>query len=251
MAELFLGFVQSVGKAPIHKYVGKEDTWLSEPPLEGDYCGILNPMYIQLDFDTEEDSKIALEIVERYKIRCDILKTSRGIHLYMLDDGSIKSQSVNIFNTIGLRVDIGLGKKNRVVPLRTTKIEDRTKMVNGKEEIEQVSVTTTREWLQTYDLLDEIPPYFKPMGTRDFGLKTTETRNQTLFTYILQLQMKGFTRTEIRKIIKIINDFILYEPLSDLEIDTITRDDAFSEQLFFVDFFTIDLETICCPMLIL
>lgn len=229
---MFLSYLPSNGKIPLLSVKDKSN-WLDEPPIEGDYCGILREDVVQLDFDDLEESEIILKIIDKYKLKCNILKTDRGHHVYMINDGSINSQSVNVFNTIGLKVDIGLGCRNRVVPLRVTKIEDRVKMVNGKEVVEKVSITTTREFLQTYDILDEIPAFFKPMGNRDFGLKTTQTRNQTLFTYILQLQMKGFTRNEIRKIIKIINDFILYEPLSDSEIDTITRDDAFSEQLFF------------------
>ncbi len=230
MAELFLGYIRSDGKIPKDKIIGGD--YLIKPP-EGDYVGVLKPNIIQLDFDSEEDSKIAIEIVEEYKLRCDILKTTRGIHLYFKDDGSIKNQSVDIFNVIGLKVDIGLGSKNRVVPLRTTKQENRTTIINGKETVSVVDVTTDREWIQKYDELEEIPAFFKPMGNRDYGLKTTKTRNQTLFTYILNLQTKGFTKSEIRKIIKIINKYILYKPLSDSEVDTITRDDAFSQELFF------------------
>ena len=232
MNSMFLGYLSSNGKIPLSSVKDKSN-WLDEPPTDSDYVGILSSDYLQLDFDSEEDSKIALQIVDRYKLRCNILKTSRGIHLYFIDDKTIPSQSVNTFNTIGLLMDVGLGSKNRVIPLRTTKDEVKIKLVNGKEVEEITKVTTTREWIQTYDVLDEIPAFFKPMGNRDFGLKTTQTRNQTLFTYLLQLQMKGFTRSEIRKIIKIINDFVLYEPLSDSEINTITRDGAFSEKLFF------------------
>ena len=65
--------------------------------------------------------------------------------------------------------------------------------------------------------------------------KKSTTRNQTLFEYILKLQLGGFGKDDIRKIIKVINDHILYEPLDDKEIDTITRDEAFSEELFFDD----------------
>ena len=232
--DLFLAYLPSNGKIPLLSVKDKSN-WLEEPPEISDYCGVLNPKYLQLDFDSQDDSDIALKIVKDYQIRCDVLKTDRGVHIYMKDDGSIKSQSVDVFNAIGLKVDVGLGSKNRVVPLRTTKTKDRTVIVNGVEVKDTTRVTTTREFLQTYDELEEIPAFFKPIGTKDYGFKTTTTRNDTLYRYILQLQSKGFTKEETRKTIKIINNFVLYEPLDDKEIDTITRDDAFSKELFFAE----------------
>src|SRR5699024_2201160 len=41
------------------------------------------------------------------------------------------------------------------------------------------------------------------------------------------------TRAEVRQTLKVINNNVLYEPLSDKELDSITRDDAFSEKIFF------------------
>lgn len=228
---IFQGYLQSSGKIPLSS-VKDRGNWLPEPPEQGDYVGILNDNIIQIDFDNEEDSDIALKIVKEYKLRCNILKTTRGIHLYFIDDG-IKSQSVGIYNTIGLKCDIGLGSKNRVVPLRITKQEERVKFVNGEQFVQKVAVTTDREWLQTFDELEVIPPFFKPMGTRDFGFKTTNSRNNTLFTYILNLQSKGYNKDDIRRIIRIINKYIFDTPLDDREIDTITRDDAFSKEMFF------------------
>ena len=47
------------------------------------------------------------------------------------------------------------------------------------------------------------------------------------------LQTHNFTKEEVRKTIRMINNYMVYEPLTDREIDTITRDDAFSEEIFF------------------
>lgn len=229
--ELFDGYILSNGKVPLNKIIGGD--YLLEPPGKGDYVGVLKKEIVQIDFDDEESSKIALAIVEDLKLRCDILKTTRGIHLYFLDDGNVKSQSVGIFNAIGLTCDIGLGSKNRVVPLRTTKEIETTRIVDGKEVVERTCETTTREFIQTYSELDVLPIYFRPLDRHDFGIKESNARNQTLFTYILKLQTFNFNKDEIRKIIRVINKYILYEPLDDRQIDTITRDDAFSQEIFF------------------
>ena len=233
MAQLFKGYILSDGKRPISSI--KNGDYLATPPDVSDYVGVLKDEYIQLDFDDEDSSTTILKVVDKYKLKCDILKTTRGIHLYFLNDEFTKSQSVGIFNAMGIKCDIGLGNKSRVVPLRTSKNVTTTKVINGDTVNSINRITTTREWLQTYDTVDYIPPFLRPIGKKDFEFKTCETRNQTLFDYILHLQFNGYRKDEIRKIIKIINDYMLYEPLSDKEIDIITRDDAFSEDLFFAD----------------
>lgn len=233
MAELFKGYILSKGKEPIGSI--KSGEYLKEPPTDHDYVGVLKEGIIQLDFDDEGSAKIAMDIVNDYKLRCDILKTTRGIHLYFLADTNVKSQSVGIFNAIGLKCDIGLGDKSRVVPLRSTKEVEVSKIMDGNEVSYKTKQTTQRQWLQTYTELDVVPAFFRPIGKVDYDLKKCSTRNQTLFNYILKLQVHGFNKDEIRRTIKIINKYIMYEPLSDKEIDTITRDEAFSEELFFTE----------------
>lgn len=231
MADIFKGYILSSGKEPLASI--KTSELLTVPPEHHDYVGVLNDDIIQLDFDDKETSDIAYQIVTDNKLKCDVLHTTRGIHLYFKNDDFTKSQSVGVYNSFGLKCDVGLGTKYRVVPLRTTKITKSTRIVNGEEVPVSKDVTTTREWLQTYPELDVIPPYFRPFSKHDYGFKTTETRNQTLFEYILQLQFQGFNHDEVRKTIRIINKYMLYEPLSDRELEVITRDEAFSEELFY------------------
>ena len=230
--DLFKGYLPSKGKEPLAS-VKNIDNHLETPPVDHDYAGILKENIIQLDFDTEEDAKTAMAIVQEYKLRCDILETSRGVHLYFINDKHAKSQAVGIFNACGIKCDVGLGDKNRVVPLRITKEIDMVKFVDGEPVSTTQSTVIQRRWLQTYSELDVIPSYFRPIGKVDYELHKCTTRNQTLFNYILVLQSNGFTKEETRRTIKIINKFVLDVPLDEKEIDTITRDDAFSEELFF------------------
>ena len=231
--KLFKGYLLSNGKIPLSSV--KTAELLTEPPTDHDYVGVLYEDIIQIDFDDEKSSEIALKIVSEYKMKCDILKTSRGVHLYFLNDGKVTSQSVGIFNAIGLKCDIGLGSKDRVVPLRITNDVEVIRIVNGEEVTTKVKRTVQREWLQTYEKLDILPSCFRPISKVDYELSKSNTRNQTLFNYILRLQIHEFSKDDIRKTIKIINKYILYESLSDKEIDLITRDEAFSQELFFAD----------------
>jgi len=230
---LFKGYIPSKNKVPLSAIKG--GTYLAEPPLTGDYVGVLKENIIQLDFDSQEDSEKILKVVEEYKLRCDILKTTRGVHLYFINDDHTKSQSVGIFNAMGIHCDVGLGTKDRVIPLRTTKITPKVKMIDGEKHEVNEEITTQREWLQTYTELEAIPPFLRPFGKFNYEFGKTEARNQTLFDYILQMQARGYSKADVRKTIKAINKFMLYEPLSDREIDVITRDDAFSEEIFYTE----------------
>lgn len=234
MANLFKAYIRSNGKTPLGS-IKDSTNHLLEPPASGDYVGVLRENIIQIDFDDEASSKIALDVVNEYKLKCDVLKTTRGVHLYFLVDKSVKNQAVHIFNAMGLPCDIGLGSKDRVIPLRITKDVESIRIVDGEEVRSTTKESKTREWLQTYSELDVIPPFLRPISKTDYELKKCSTRNQTLFNYILQLQTHNFTKEDVRKTIRVINKFMLYEPLSDKEIDTITRDEAFSEELFFGD----------------
>ena len=128
---LFKGYIPSNGKQPLES-IKDSSGHLESPPQDGDYVGLLKEDIIQLDFDTEEDARKAMAIVSEYKLRCDILETTRGVHLYFLADKSVKSQSVEVFNACGLKCDIGLGAKNRVAPLRVTKKLNVTHFVDGE-----------------------------------------------------------------------------------------------------------------------
>ena len=49
------------------------------------------------------------------------------------------------------------------------------------------------------------------------------------------LQSEDFTKEEARETIRMINRYVLEDPLSDRELETILRDDAFKKPIFFKD----------------
>jgi len=160
---LFKGYVASIGKIPFTSCL--DEDILATPPTEGDYLGVLNEDIIQLDFDTEESANKILEIAKELKLKCDILETLKGVHLYFkATQNSVPHQYVGVFNAIGVSCDIGLGTKNRVIPLRITVDIENKQIVNG----EAISYTTTkvitRKWLQTYDELDDLPCFLRPIS---------------------------------------------------------------------------------------
>ena len=85
------------------------------------------------------------------------------------------------------------------------------------------------------DEIQELPKWLIPVKTNiDFQeLGEGDGRNQSLFNYILTLQSEDFTKEEARECIRLINRYVLAEPLSDRELEVILRDDAFRKTTFF------------------
>lgn len=168
--------------------------------------------YVVLDFDTTSDAEIILDIIQDLGLKCLAMKTTRGIHLWFKSPEPMKN-SIKTKCAIGLHYDVrSYGKLSYTVVKK-----------DGE----------WREWVQTYkaDEVEEIPSWLQPLSSKyNFkGMKAGDGRNATLFEYILVMQGKGYNREQIRKTIKLINDYVFEEPLSESELETILRDESFKD----------------------
>lgn len=66
-------------------------------------------------------------------------------------------------------------------------------------------------------------------------LHTIHVTTTVLFNYILTLTSNDFSVDDTRECIRILNRFVLKEPLSDDELEVILRDEAFQKPVFFCD----------------
>lgn len=87
------------------------------------------------------------------------------------------------------------------------------------------------------DEIQDLPKWLTPVKTsmKFLDMRAGDGRNQALFNYILTLQSEDFTKEEARETIRLINRYVLDEPLSDRELETILRDEAFKKPIFFKD----------------
>lgn len=210
---IYKGFILSDGKIPKTKILGATLLTLEEAiNSECDFVGVLDDRYVMFDFDDHVESELIIKIINEENINCNILKTSRGCHVYFRTE-SIINNSVHVKTAIGLTIDIKLGSKNTVDPLR----------IEG----------TNRKWIKIVEECDLFPIWLCVLkGAKN--LKKSDTRNDDFYRYILPLQGGGFTQNEIKEIIRIINTYILDNPLSSKELDIILRDESFSKPIFFV-----------------
>lgn len=217
MNQLYKGYTKNSGKKPIDKIKGVKDFRTFEEVKKFDsYGGVLADDAILIDIDDSDQSEILMNIIEKYDLNCQVIQTSRGRHFtFKIPEGVSIRNGTSKTLACGLIADIKTGEKNAVECLK----------INGEARF--------IEWEYLDDVPCELPRWLYPVNTnKDFI--NTDCRNTDLFEYILVLQQQlAMSPDECRQTIRIINDFVLSEPLEESEIETILRDESFEKPIFF------------------
>ena len=216
---LYKGYVETKGKQSIEKLKNrtKYKTYEEVKNLDG-FGGVLANDTILIDIDDAEQSKILMNIVEDLQLDCKVLCTSRGKH-FLFKNHSITRNRTHVQLAVGLTADIKVGSKLSYEVIK----------IDGEERF--------CEWdIEKGGKYQEVPKWLFPVkATAEFvDMDAGDGRNQALFNYILTLTANDFTVDETRECIRILNKFVLKEPLSDEELEVILRDEAFQKPVFFM-----------------
>lgn len=216
---LYKGYIETKGKQPCEKLKNRTK-WktLEEVKKLSGYAGVLADDTIFIDIDDAEQAKILMNIVEEYQLNCRVYCTSRGKH-FVFKNHSISRNRTHVQLAVGLTADIKVGSRLSYEVIK----------VNGEERF--------CEWdIEEGEQYQEIPKWLFPVkASADFlDMDAGDGRNQALFNYILTLTANDFTVDETRECIRILNKFVLKEPLPDDELETILRDEAFQKPVFFM-----------------
>lgn len=224
--ELFKGYVPTQNKKCTMRFKNASpDDLLSFEQVENrsEYAGILAEDIILIDIDDSEQSEILLSIVDDLGLACRVYETSRGMHFFfrnVSDSGDYYVESCRTGASLacGLEADIKLGCRNSYSVLKYDGIQ--RKILYDKDPDAEY---------------DQLPKFLIPVRSKQkfMTMEAGSGRNQSLFNYILTLQGMDFSVEECRECIRIINNYVLREPLEEHEIETILRDDAFRKQVFF------------------
>src|SRR5690606_23938465 len=151
------------------------------------------------------------------QLNCRVYQTSRGKHFLFRNNGIDKNGTKKKL-ACGLTADIKVGSRNSYSVLK----------FNGEERFIEWDIEPGEEYQQ-------LPKWLFPVNSNMnfLDMEAGDGRNQALFNYILTLQSADFTIEEARECIRIINRYILKESLSERELETILRDDAFKKPIFF------------------
>lgn len=222
MQELFKGYVPTKNKQCMMPFKNRtsEDLMTYEQVSSlPEYAGILADDTILIDIDDEEQSEILMKIVEDKQLACRVTQTKRGKHFFFMNASRLIERCGN-HKTLacGLTADIKVGCKSSYSILKH----------EGKERKVIYDIYEDESY-------QEVPKWLMPIATktRFIEMESGDGRNQSLFEYILTLQSNDFSVEESRECLKIINEYVIKEPLSESELETITRDEAFQKPIFF------------------
>jgi putative DNA primase/helicase len=216
MSGLYKGFIVTDGKQPMEKYKGV-NTFKSYKEVQKlpSFAGVLRDDCIMIDIDDAKQSEIMMQIVEDYQLQCRVTSTKRGKHFTFRNSGVAKC-GTNIRLACGLTADIKTGGMPEVL-----KVDGEERFCDWGDENPE-----TGEY-------GELPIWMHPVNTK-LDFTKTNSRNNDFFGYILVLQSQlAMTNEQCRETIKIINNYVLPEPLDDGELSVILRDDAFEKPIFF------------------
>ena len=214
---LYKGYVPTSGKMATMPFKDKSSAellTLEEAQRYNEYAGILADDTILVDIDTEKETDILLNIVRSLNLKCKVLKSRSGGHFLFKIDRPMPNRT-KVHLGIGIVADIkGCGRASYEVL-----------KIDGKE----------RELLYDAGDYQLLPKYLYPVKTNMnvLDLAEGEGRNNALFSYILPLQQNEFNIEECRECIRVINEFVLADPLSEEELAVIIRDGAFNKPTFF------------------
>lgn len=214
----FKGYIRTKDKNAIDKYKNTDNLkTLQEVQSLPEYAGILAPDAILVDIDDSKQSELLMNIVEHFQLNCRVYQTTRGRH-FLFKNSKIDKCFTHCTLACGFTADIKSGFKNSYEVLK----------FNSEERFIEWDIEEGQEY-------QEIPKWLFPIKTnaKFLKMKAGDGRNQELFNYILTLQSNDFSVEESRETIRIINKFVLLEPLSDDELEVILRDDAFQKPVFY------------------
>ena len=198
MIKLFKGYLPTKNKKCLVEWKNKPDVLHSHEEIQrfDEYAGIIERDIALIDIDEFKQSEILFKIVTDLKLNCVVYETSRGKHFYFKNKNEgLNKNKIKSNLAIGLESDIKLGSKNSYAILRFANKD--------------------RPILYETDELQEVPKWLYPIKSDlDFhNMAEGDGRNQSLFNYILTLQQYDFTIEEIRECIRIINKYVLKNPL--------------------------------------
>lgn len=216
--EVFKGYATGDGKNPTMKV--KDAKLLSWEQIEGNHSfgAILNKDYVDISFDSDELSQKFWDMAEQNNWNCLILENPNNghIHSYWKDTHHrIEKGGRDKKLAVGLIADIHSG--STYIPLKVDGVDRFPPSFEPSQ-------------------VDEVPDELLPVNTQIdlMDLSEGSGRNDDLFKYILILQSQLMLDVDaIRKVLGNINQFIFKEPLSDEEMEVITRDEAFAKPIFY------------------
>ena len=227
MINAFRGYVRTKDKQPVQKFkyeAGVKLLTLAEAEKLDEYAGVLNGEYTVMDIDDAAEAGKVIRLINALNLNCRMYKTTRGVHVMFKKSRYAPKGGAGLINSLGIHLDIRTGRNMYII----------LKFAGKKREI-----------LRDFDEdrpIDTFPKLFGPIKSTQIFSRMGEGdgRNDALFKHIVTLMRCGFTPDEAEKSIRLINEYILEEPLTTEELDKVCRKEAFDNLIQDVEFEAVD-----------
>lgn len=172
------------------------------------FAGLLSEEPIIIDVDNQKESLLLFNLVKDLQINCKVIQTTKGKHFYFKkpDDFPIIKQRIKTLLRIGIEADCLFGSERYVILKQNNKVRE--------------TIYETKE-------IEELPYWLYPIPKSEAAKRFSEVykgeRDNSLLAYQVVLANQGLNEAEIKETIKIINKYIMPEPVSDEDIERITR----------------------------
>lgn len=216
---LYKGYIRTKDKKSMETLRGRTQfSTLEQVQGYDGYAGMLADDTILIDIDDGAQAEILMNIVEQLQLNCRVYQTSRGKH-FLFKNHQVTRNRTHVPLAVGLTADIKLGSKTSYEIIK----------IGGQERFIEWDIEPGAEY-------QELPKWLQPVKTSaDFlDMEAGDGRNDALFKYILTLTGNDMTVEETRECIRLMNQYVLKEPLEESELETILRDEAFQKPVFFI-----------------
>ena len=207
-------YIKCKGKARVGKNTYTKEQ-VTAPDFTDDYGRLVPPGYVVFDFDAQPYIDKIYKIITESKLKCRMLKTTKGYHFMFRTSLSKVKDAIGTYNWIGLKCDI------KACGVEETKQSYQSMRVNGVPREE--SLINTDNW----EDIDFAPKWLyevKKNDQIDLTQDQTGGRNN-LFHSELMIRAKkhSFSYDEYVEMAHIINDYVLPEPIDEEELNTAIR----------------------------
>lgn len=218
--KVFRTYLKGNGKKSAEKHKGIDQVRTFEDASQfKSYGAILNDGFVDISFDSPELSDAFMNMCEAAQWNCLVLENpdNKHIHTYWKDSkGKIKKKGyTDAVLAVGLIADIHSGET--YIPLCVDEVQ--------REEIFDKDPDAD---------YDEVPDELIPVNTtvKLWEMREGDGRDSALYGYenVIASQVTKDSGI-LKRIVNNINQFIFAEPLSDADIERITRNDAIPQNI--------------------
>ena len=218
--KVFRTYLKGNGKKSAEKHKGIDQVRTFEDASQfKSYGAILNDGFVDISFDSPELADAFMNMCEAAQWNCLVLENpdNKHIHTYWKDSkGKIKKKGyTDAVLAVGLIADIHSGET--YIPLCVDEVQ--------REEIFDKDPDAD---------YDEVPDELIPVNTtvKLWEMREGDGRDSALYGYenVIASQVTKDSGI-LKRIVNNINHFIFAEPLSDADIERITRDDAIPQNI--------------------